>query len=76
MDEEKIQAVEKAIRTDDRRQKAVQLIDKIDSLPYPLAEAWTDDLAYALKREKIPYHRNQILKQLKKSPEITRRTQP
>ena len=66
MDEEKIQAVEKAIRTDDRRQKAVQLIDKIDSLPYPLAEAWTDDLAYALKREKIPYHRNQILKQLKK----------
>jgi hypothetical protein len=66
MEDDKIQAIEEAIRSDKNRQKAVDLIDKIDSLPQPLAEAWTDDLAYALEQEEVPYNRNQILKQLKK----------
>lgn len=66
MEDDKIQAIEEAIRSDKNRQKAIDLIDKIDSLPQPLAEAWTDDLAYALEQEEVPYNRNQILKQLKK----------
>ena len=66
MDEEKIQAIGKALRTEGSRQKAIELIDKIETLPESLADAWGDDLAFALEEENVPYTQTRILRQLKK----------
>lgn len=66
MDEKKIQAIGKALRSKDSRQKAIELIDKIETFPESLADAWVDDLAFALDEEDVAYTQNQILRQLKK----------
>jgi hypothetical protein len=66
MDEEKIQAIGKALRTEGSRQKAIELIDKIETLPESLADTWGDDLAFALEEENVPYTQTRILRQLKK----------
>ena len=69
MDKEQIQAIGEALRTEENRQKAIELINKIETLPEPLADAWVDDLAFALKEESVPYTQSQILRQLMKVAE-------
>ena len=66
MDEEKIEAIGEALRTEGSREKAIELIDKIETLPESLADAWVEDLAFALEEENVPYTQSRILRQLKK----------
>ncbi|KYH24575.1 hypothetical protein HAPAU_35580 [Halalkalicoccus paucihalophilus] len=66
MDEEKIEAIGKALRTERHRVNAINLISKINPLPQSLATAWINDIVYALDTETGAYNKFQILKQLKR----------
>lgn len=66
MDEEKIEAIGKALRTEGHRLKAIELIAKIEPLPRSLATAWINDLVYAFSTETGAYNEFQILEQLKR----------
>lgn len=66
MDDDKIEAVGKALRSDDHRLQAIGVISKIDPLPEQLVKSWIDDVVFALKDDNNLYNQVQILKELER----------
>jgi hypothetical protein len=66
MDDDKIEAVGKALRSDDNRLQAIGVVSKVDPLPQRLVESWIDDIVFALEDDDNPYNQYQILKELKR----------
>ncbi|WP_157575486.1 hypothetical protein [Haloferax sp. Q22] len=66
MDEDKVEAIGKALRSDDYRLRAIGIVSKIDPLSRRLVESWVDDVAFALEDENNPYNQYQVLKELKR----------
>ena len=66
MNEEQIHAIGEALRTEEHRQKAINILKKIEHFSDELVDTWIEKLAFALEQEDNPYHQNEILKQLGK----------
>lgn len=66
MDEDKITAIGKALRSDGHRVKALGIIAKVDRLSDSLVTSWIDDIVYALNDEDVEYNKYQILEQLRR----------
>jgi hypothetical protein len=64
MDDDKIEAIGKALRSDDHRTRAINIIGKIDPLPEYLVESWIDDVVFALENENNPFDQRQIFREL------------
>ncbi|WP_148286674.1 hypothetical protein [Halarchaeum acidiphilum] len=64
MDEEQIEAISRALRSDEYRSRGIKLISKVEPLSKELADAWADDVAFALRDESSAYTQYQLLEQL------------
>lgn len=64
MDEDQIEAISRALRSDEYRSRGLELLSKVDPLSKELADAWADDVAFALREESNAYIQYQLLEQL------------
>lgn len=69
MDEDKIEAVGEALRSDDHRLQAIGVVEEVDPLPRRFVESWIDDIVFALGDDNNLYNQYQILKELKRMAE-------
>ncbi|CCQ36365.1 uncharacterized protein Nmlp_2189 [Natronomonas moolapensis 8.8.11] len=69
MEDNKIEAIGGALRSDDHRLKAISIISKIDPLPRHLVESWIDDIVFAVEEDNNRYNQYQIYKELKRMTE-------
>jgi hypothetical protein len=66
MDDDKIEAVGKALRSDDHRLRAIGIISAVDPLPQHLVESWIDDVVFALENDDNAFNQLEILKELER----------